>query len=196
MNNNRIESYPYLYAYGFDRRRPLDKIDADAHLAAADSAPSAVISRREYGDIGPDEREHSHEQAEAGRAFIATDSTGAPVRVWWLFPEKGWDSEEARLRVRRAAERLRIGHGDYEPEITVVIDADDVTDEILRVVDLIVRYEQRDGTVDWAQVWARLETWVLPDGTMVTLGDKSGETQAMRHIRAYYDKNQECNCRA
>ena len=65
-----------------------------------------------------------------------------------------------------------------------VIAADDVTPEILEIVDSIVSgWFNYDGPVDWDNFWDRLEGYDV-GGKMINLGD-SLNSPAMRKIKTH-----------
>jgi hypothetical protein len=60
--------------------------------------------------------------------------------------------------------------------------AEDVTDELLEMVQGIVEGWYNEGPIDWENVWDRLEKQTLDDGRGIDMGDDLG-TPAIRKIQ-------------
>jgi hypothetical protein len=60
--------------------------------------------------------------------------------------------------------------------------AEDVTDELLEMVQGIVEGWYNEGPIDWENVWDRLEKQTLNDGRGIDMGDDL-DTSAIRKIK-------------
>jgi hypothetical protein len=63
-----------------------------------------------------------------------------------------------------------------------IVEAEDVTDEVLEAVQDIVGGWYDDGPIDWEDVWDRLEKRVLDDGRGIDMGEDLG-SPAIKKIK-------------
>jgi hypothetical protein len=63
-----------------------------------------------------------------------------------------------------------------------IVEADDVTDEVLEQVKGIVEGWCDDGPIDWEDVWDRMEKRVLDDGRGIDMGEDLS-SPAIRKIK-------------
>ncbi|MCC3766490.1 hypothetical protein [Streptomyces sp. UNOC14_S4] len=68
-------------------------------------------------------------------------------------------------------------HKDYE-----VVTVENVTDEILEMVQGIVEGWYNEGPIDWGDVWDRLEKYRLDDGRGIDMGGDMS-SPAMQKIK-------------
>jgi hypothetical protein len=61
--------------------------------------------------------------------------------------------------------------------------AEDVTDEVLEIVQGIVEGWYDEGRIDWEDVWDRMEKSVLDDGRGIDMGDDLG-SPAIKKIKS------------
>lgn len=63
-----------------------------------------------------------------------------------------------------------------------IVEAEDVTDEVIEIVQDIIEGWYNEGPIDWEDVWDRMDKVVLDDGRGIDLGD-SLDSPAMRKIK-------------
>jgi hypothetical protein len=66
--------------------------------------------------------------------------------------------------------------------------AEDVTDEVLEIVQGIVEGWYDEGRIDWEDVWDRVEKSVLDDGRGIDMGSDLGSPAILKikkHIRKW-----------
>jgi hypothetical protein len=61
--------------------------------------------------------------------------------------------------------------------------AEDVTDEVLEIVQGIVEGWYDEGRIDWEDVWDRMEKSVLDDGRGIDMGEDLG-SPAIKKIKS------------
>jgi hypothetical protein len=69
-----------------------------------------------------------------------------------------------------------------------IVEADDVTEEVLEVVQGIVEGWYDEGRIDWEDVWDRMEKTYLDDGRGIDMGedlDSPAIRKIKRHIRKW-----------
>jgi hypothetical protein len=68
-----------------------------------------------------------------------------------------------------------------------VVEAEDVTEEVLELVQGIVEGWYDEGAIDWGDVWDRMEKRVLDDGRGIDMGEDLG-SPAIRKIKQHIRK--------
>lgn len=71
---------------------------------------------------------------------------------------------------------------DDETRYTTIVEADQVTEEIIEIIWQITNGWYQDRTIDWENVWDRADGSELEDGTKLDFGEDL-DSPAMRKIK-------------
>lgn len=74
-----------------------------------------------------------------------------------------------------------VGAGDQR--YTRIVDAEDVTDAILRIAEETEEWFG-DDQIEWDEFWDRMDGYHLPDGSVLDMGP-SNDSAAMRRIKKH-----------